>query len=190
MGLLSRLFGVKRSQCESCGERTATATVSTLGPALRVCGSCLPEARVVFGNPLTAYKFGELVDTARASSRQVFAVPWGSSQQVVVEALATTPKARFLPSQSHALQSCNISLAGCEAKVTFAFDQNGLHDVTVSPLKAVFDALAPLRQRFGEPKMTYPVLGSSNTIWTVDGLKVDLECTRFGTVCVSFSVRL
>lgn len=179
MGFLSKVLGGER-ECENC------TRVARLGrvvlpdrTAIWLCPQCQAEADEVYLNPLRDFEFGRMVDELRFRRDSVWGIPWGSSRQAVLAGVPDEYRDEFGESQSRSMVRCEtVFLAGHRGALTFTFDDHGaLNEVFLAPRKAVFDAVAPLVERFGQPIARAPGFeaGELRLIWHGEGLEFDLS---------------
>jgi hypothetical protein len=177
---------VEDTLCELCGERPATAKISTPDGKKRVCQTCEPSVTAIFADPLRRHQFGALIDAANPSQASVFGVHWHTLKEEVVKILPPALCSGLPKSRSPALFYSDVVLAGSQVTVTFVFREDRLCAVSLSPLKAVLESEFSLCERFGKPEKTYPFVNSKNTVWVKGCLKIELEETPFKTVNVEF----
>jgi hypothetical protein len=148
-----------------------------------VCDDCKTALDPIFQEPLRSVEFAGIVDTMKVSRDGVFGIPWGAAEDVAIASL----KGRPLGSGNESL-SVEGRSGRAEFKVTLKFtgNESGLDEVWVSPRKAVLDAQSPLKERFGEPKVQYPLGREHHSVWVSDGFEVLLDETDVKTVGLGF----
>ena len=178
MGLLRRLFGGTPTNCEMCGHAEAEYTLRLPdGTMPKVCRTCRGRADEVFDKPLYDFQFEEMFETLSASEDGIWMLRWGTTREEVLHALPPDLRSEFANSRSERLLRAEVALAGHSGFLTLTFDDGRLCEAMLAPKKAVVDAYAPLRRRYGEPRSSPPGFspGEKRYVWQVGGIEVDLS---------------